>query len=55
MTIKVKLFDKKTQFEIDDISVMQNLVSKIKEIISKDYQQYDYRIKIYGEIIPFRK
>ena len=51
MTLKVKLFDKKTHQEIDDIMKMKELQNHIESIVKEKYFQYDFKISIYGEIV----
>jgi hypothetical protein len=41
--------------EIDRIDVLNNLSMEIERIIQNEFPVYDYKIRIYGEIIPIGK
>jgi len=52
MNIKIKLINKKTQFEISDILILKQLQKNIEDMIIKNYPDFGYVTRIYGEIIP---
>lgn len=54
MTLKIKLFNKNSHDECDDIILWQELTRKIAPILAA-YSNYEYKISIYGEIIPIGK
>ncbi len=54
MKIKVQLFDKKTEQEVSDILIMEKLQSEIDTTLKEKFNDYNFKIKIYGEIIPLR-
>jgi len=55
MTLKVKLFDKESQQEVDDFQVFFRLSSKIEEVVREEFSDYDFKVKIYGEIVPIKE
>ena len=55
MTLKVKLFNKDTELEAEDIMIFNQLSEKIDKLISEEFSQFSGQVKIYGEIIPMRR
>lgn len=53
MTLKVKMFNKKNGQEIDNVEDLQALKMVIEREIEEKFSEYDFKISIYGEIIPF--
>lgn len=55
MNIKVKLINSQTHLESDDIRILMMLKDKIEKILREEFPSFEYRVKIYGELIPLRK
>lgn len=50
MQIKIKLFDRNTEMEIDDKEVVTRLMSKVRQILQEEFDEFDFYVKAYGEI-----
>jgi hypothetical protein len=55
VTLKVKLFDKKTGQETDNLNHLNIIKEMIEDLIKEEFPEYDYNIKIYGEMIPIKR
>lgn len=54
MTLKVKLFNKTDGQEIDNLADLEAIKMLIEREIEEKFHEYDFKISIYGEIIPLR-
>lgn len=55
MNIKVKLINSQTHLESDDIRILMILKDKIEKVLKEEFPSFEYRVKIYGELIPLKK
>ena len=55
MNIKIKLIEKDTEMEIDNIELLSDVKDDIKNLIKEKYPKFRAIIKLYGEIIPLRR
>lgn len=51
MTLKVKLFIKSSQHEVDDPDIMIQLQRMIEQVIETTFSAYSASVRLYGELI----